>query len=201
MGVFDICQIDYSIHLKLHPKVFPLFSSHTWKYNIQAKKSFHFLHYNFPDNKCFKQKWSVLLFTGIKLVACVLVCAHAITCISWKMLDLKDGKTLLRSSTSRQKYRMYFGSGVFGCVEFVTIGLPKAKTLWLYNFKLQKAMRNLACGNSKSCLWWFDSYWGGLRLRNLVTDDWVHVFHRLVFRRWGRVRGTVGIACTFLAGL
>ena len=36
----------------------------------------HFLHYNFPDNKFFKQKWHVLLFTGIKLMACVLACGH-----------------------------------------------------------------------------------------------------------------------------
>ena len=34
MGLFDICQTDYSIHRKL--RISPLFRSHTWKYNIQA---------------------------------------------------------------------------------------------------------------------------------------------------------------------
>ena len=33
---------------------------------------FHFLHCNFPDIKCYKQKWGMLFFTLIKLVAHVL---------------------------------------------------------------------------------------------------------------------------------
>ena len=32
---------------------------------------------------------------------------------------------------------------------------------------------------SKSCLWWFDSYWEGLMLRTLV-NDWIHVSSELV---------------------
>ena len=35
-GLFDICQTDYSIYSKL--SIFPLFRSHTWKYNIQVNK-------------------------------------------------------------------------------------------------------------------------------------------------------------------
>ena len=31
-----------------------------------------------------------------------------------------------------------------------------------------------------------------MRLKRLFTDDWVHVFHGLVFKGWGRVE-TVGI--------
>ena len=36
------------------------------------------------DNKCHKQKWRVLFFTCIKLVACVLACVSAIARIKWK---------------------------------------------------------------------------------------------------------------------
>ena len=36
---------------------------------------------NVPHNKCHKQKWPVLFFTLIKLVAHVLACAHVITCM------------------------------------------------------------------------------------------------------------------------
>ena len=37
---------------------------------------FHFLYFNVSDNKCYKQKWRVLFFTRIKLVASVLSCAR-----------------------------------------------------------------------------------------------------------------------------
>ena len=89
----------YSIHSKLW--IFPKFRRHTWKYNIQAKKRltkvkekliwcflsfFHFLHCNVPDNKCYKEKWGVLFFTRIKLVARVLSCARVIARIKWKRL-------------------------------------------------------------------------------------------------------------------
>ena len=47
---------------------------------------YHFLHSNVPANKCHKQKWCMLLFTSIKLVVSVLVCAHVITCIKWRIL-------------------------------------------------------------------------------------------------------------------
>ena len=47
---------------------------------------FHFFHSNVAGNKCHGQKWRVLLFTCIKLVAHVLACVHAITCIKWQRL-------------------------------------------------------------------------------------------------------------------
>ena len=95
-GTFNIGQTDHSIHSKL--RIFPLFRNHSWKYNIQTNKGkqrlkkhnypircvwsfFHFLHCNGPDNKCCKQKWGVLFFTHIKLVA-------RITRIKWIRLIL-----------------------------------------------------------------------------------------------------------------
>ena len=91
-----ICQTDYSIYFKL--RILSLNEITTmkvlqWKCNIQASKRlmkndysvwwfwsfFHFLHCNVPDNKFYKQKWGVLIFTRIKLVGHVLACALAIT--------------------------------------------------------------------------------------------------------------------------
>ena len=46
---------------------------------------FHFLF--IPDNKSYKQKWGILFFTRIKLVARVLACACAIERIKWKRLQ------------------------------------------------------------------------------------------------------------------
>ena len=77
-----------------------LFWSHTRKYSIQVNERlteikekwptiqfhvffFHFPHSNVPNNKCHKQKWRVLFFTRIRLVACVLACARAIARIKW----------------------------------------------------------------------------------------------------------------------
>ena len=40
------------------------------------------------DNNCHKEKWCVLFFAHIKLVAYVLVCSHAIVCIKWRRLPL-----------------------------------------------------------------------------------------------------------------
>ena len=60
---------------------------------------------------------------------------------------------------------------------------PRVKNLWLYNLKLEQAMRNLACGDL-NC-----SYWGGLKLRKLVINDWVHVFPRVVSGDGVRVVG------------
>ena len=39
-----------------------------------------------PNNKCHKPKWCVLFLTHIKLVAHMLVCAHAIARIKWRIL-------------------------------------------------------------------------------------------------------------------
>ena len=103
-GKVDICRTNYNIYSKLG--IFSLLWSHTWKYNIQADKRltkvkekwstirfdiflsfFHFLHSYVPDNKCHKQKWHVIFFTCIKLVASVLACARAIASIKWIRLD------------------------------------------------------------------------------------------------------------------
>ena len=80
-------------------KNFPLFWSHSWTYNIQANKKltkvkesfhsfFHSLCYIVLDNKCHKHKWHALVFTHIKLVVCVLLCMHVITCIKWRNLGV-----------------------------------------------------------------------------------------------------------------
>ena len=82
--------------------VFPIFRCHTWKENIQANErltkikeklsniksdvfvlSFSLFKW---DNKCHKQKWRVLFFTRIKLVASVLACAHVIAHTKWRRL-------------------------------------------------------------------------------------------------------------------
>ena len=47
---------------------------------------FHFLCSNVSDSKCHKQKWCVLFFTCIKLVAQVLACARVMTRIKWRRL-------------------------------------------------------------------------------------------------------------------
>ena len=96
-----IIKSDYSIHSKF--RVFPLFRSHAWNYNIKGKQRetkvkekwwlfnlmfliFLFLHCKDRDNKCYKQNWSVLFFTRIKLVARVLAWALAIARIKWKYI-------------------------------------------------------------------------------------------------------------------
>ena len=84
------------------------------------------------------------------------------------------------------------------CVEFVFAGWSKVK---LYDFIIwswSKQRETLLAVISKSCLLPFDSYWWRLKLRKLVTKDWVHVSTRLVSA--GMVEGsTVEVACTFLA--
>ena len=71
-------------------------------------------------------------------------------------------------------------------------GWPKVENLWLYNLKLQQAVRNLPWGDQYLNLARGDlncSYSGGLKLRELVINDWVHVFPRLVSGDGGRVVG------------
>ena len=50
----------------------------------------------FPSFSLLKcQKWGVLLFTRIKLVARVLVCVDAIACIKWRRLKIvKKGENI-----------------------------------------------------------------------------------------------------------
>ena len=118
--LFDICQTDYSIHYQL--RIFPLFRSHARKYNIQANKTlkkndsysvwwfwsfFHFLHCNVPDNKCYKQKRDMLFFTCIKLVACVLACAHVIVNIKWKTGLIP---VILMNNENADHWLKHFGS-------------------------------------------------------------------------------------------
>ena len=50
MGMFDICQTDYSIHSKL--RIFSLFWSYAWKHIIQANKRLTKI----------KEKWSSIQF-------------------------------------------------------------------------------------------------------------------------------------------
>ena len=58
---------------------------------------FHLFHSNVPGNKCHRQKWRVLLFTRIKLVARVLACARAIAYIKLRRLYYK--KKVWRETT------------------------------------------------------------------------------------------------------
>ena len=97
---FIICQSDDSIYSKL--RIFPLFWSHTWNYNIQpnrrsakVKKKLSIIQFDVfnlsfiffvPDNKCHKQKWCMLFFTCIQLVMHVLAYACAIAYSKWRRL-------------------------------------------------------------------------------------------------------------------
>ena len=97
-GNVDTCQTNYTVHSKL--RIFPLFLIHTWKCNIQAitidlkrlKQNNHlfnliFLFFlSFSSFQCHNQKWCMLSFTCIKLVAHVLACAHEIARIKWRRL-------------------------------------------------------------------------------------------------------------------
>ena len=114
-GNVEMCQTEYSIPSKLIRKLFPLFWSHTWKYNIQVDERstkvnrslynftfflmfllFHFLHSNVSDkNECHKKKWRVLFFTRIQLVAHVPACVRVIARIKWIRLTF-IGKRWLR---------------------------------------------------------------------------------------------------------
>ena len=66
---------------------------------------FHCFHSNVPENKCHKQKLRVLIFTRIKLVARLLVCARAIARIKWRrlQLDIKNNKKLHKKLVKRIK--------------------------------------------------------------------------------------------------
>ena len=57
---------------------------------------FHFLHSNTQDNKYHKQKWRMLFFTRVKLVARVLACVCVIARIKWRrLLSMEDATFLL----------------------------------------------------------------------------------------------------------
>ena len=92
--MFDIFQTNNSIYSKL--RIFTLFWSHTWKYNIQAEERLTKV----------KEKWSTIQFDIFDLsfifyipmsqtisainrsVASVLVSVGAIACIKWIRLNL-----------------------------------------------------------------------------------------------------------------
>ena len=96
----DICQTYYSIHSK--QRIFPyskvIHGSTTFKLtkgqqglkknnqilNLVFCSSFYFLRSNVPDKKFHKQKWYLLFFTCIKVVAHVLVSTVAIAYIKWR---------------------------------------------------------------------------------------------------------------------
>ena len=106
-GKVDIYQTVYSIHSKL--KIFPyskvihgstIFKLTKGQQKLKNKLNFiillnvmflffHLLLSNIPDNNCHKQKWRVLFLTRIKLVARVLACAFAISCIKWRRLNTR----------------------------------------------------------------------------------------------------------------
>ena len=108
--------------------------------------------------------------------------------------DHRDGQVLLRSSTN---VLWKWGMGVWmdrECVQFMIPVWFKVKfhdfVIWSWN----KQWEILLAVISKSCFWWFDWYWRWLKLRKLVTKDWVHVCPGVVVREWA----VVEIACTFM---
>ena len=107
--------------------------------------------------------------------------------------DSRDGKILLRSSLN---VLWKWGVGVWMhrvCVEFVISGWFKVKFYDFINWSWNKQWEILFVVISKSCFWWFDWYWRGLKLRKVVTKDWVHVSPGPVVRE----RAVVEITCTF----
>ena len=90
----DVCQTDYGIHskLKISPYSRAIHGSTTFKLtkgqqslnkndrllNLCFCSFFRFLRSNVSNNKFHKQKWCVLFFARIKLVARVLASARAI---------------------------------------------------------------------------------------------------------------------------
>ena len=75
-----ILNIAFSLYSKVqHSSIWKFKKDYrkTINYSIWCFWSFYyFLSSNVPANKCHKQKWCMLFFTRIKLVASVLVCAH-----------------------------------------------------------------------------------------------------------------------------
>ena len=82
---------------------------------------------------------------------------------------------------------MCFGNKVWGCAEFVIAGWSKVKMLWIWSWSRQWGI--LLVVISKSCLWWFDSYWSGLKSEKWVANDWVDVSPGLVLGIGGRKGG------------
>ena len=82
----------------------------TWKYNIQANEELRKVKEKWSTIKLdfsvlsfssfHKHKWCMLFLTRIKLVACVLACACAVSHIKWKRLHTHDfGHLYIDTST------------------------------------------------------------------------------------------------------
>ena len=90
---YNIQPFPYKNHHKHYKNVasifqFTLFSLN--KFFLKHKLSSSELlkeNKNLPDKKFHKQKWYVLFFTRIKVVAHVLVSTCAIACIKWRRLN------------------------------------------------------------------------------------------------------------------
>ena len=112
------------LQYSLQTKNCPLFSSHTWKcFWIWCFCSFfHFLRSNV---QCHKQKWRVLFFTRIKLVACVLACARAIARIKWRRMHQISKMELFAKIVNDQKpLTIFAGSSILDVYrgsEYITV--------------------------------------------------------------------------------
>ena len=123
-GNVDICQLIIVLPPSL--EFSPLFWSHTRKYSIKVNQRLaevkekwpnnqfdvfvlSFSSFQGPNSKYHKQKWRVLFFTRIRLVSCVLACAHEIAriksirlhwCVFWSTMFWK--KDILFVSIPKQ---------------------------------------------------------------------------------------------------
>ena len=95
--------------------------------------------------------------------------------------DPKNGKILFRSFVSCSKIENLLWKWDVGvcldreCMEFVMVGWLKVKfydvMIWSWSGEWEILIEII----SKSCFWWFGSYWRWLKLWKLVTKDWVHI--------------------------
>ena len=96
--------------------------------------------------------------------------------------------------------------GVGACLdregmEFVIAGWSKMKFYDFIIWSWSKQWKILLAVISKPCLWWFDSDWQRLKLRQLVSNNWVHVLLDLFLGGWGEGGGGIGNAYTFFGGI
>ena len=90
---YNIQSFPYKNHRKHYKKVASIFRPTLFtlkKFFLKHKLSSSKLlkeNKNLPDKKFHNQKWYVLFFTRIKVVAHVLVSTCAIACIKWRRLN------------------------------------------------------------------------------------------------------------------
>ena len=95
---------------------------------------FHFLHCNVPNS--YKQKWGVLFFTCIKLVARILACVCAIACIKWRRLTSFHNLHFMEKSLSPHFVIILHGDMkcvfliVFPVQNLITSDNPISLQLW-----------------------------------------------------------------------